>query len=173
MFEATNAAARNIPDEVFELLRKEVDLSQEMLTLLDQEKTALVAMDMPTLIELSRQKLKQLGRIQALDESLQETSRRLTDSTTPAITLSSLNDYASEAERPQLEDLRHRLLALREQILSKNMVNKRFAEDTQHYLSDAISLITTAAAEQHPSYGKAKQGGKSYANQPTMISCEV
>ena len=173
MLEATNAASRNLPDEVFELLRKEVDLSREMLTLLDHEKTALVAMDVPALVELSRQKLKQLSRIRALDESLQNASRRLTDSTAPAIRLSSLNDYASEAERPQLEDLRQRLLALREQILSKNIINKRFAEDTQHYLNDAISLFTTAAAEQHPSYGKAKQSGKSYANQPTMISCEV
>jgi Mg2+ and Co2+ transporter CorA len=173
MLETADTAPRNLPDELFELLYKEVDLSQEMLALLDQEKTALVAMDMTTLVELSRQKLKQLDRIRALDESLQKTSRQITDSTASTIKLSSLNEHASETERPRLESLRQQLLALREQILSKNIVNKRFAEDTRHYLNDAISLITTATAGQHPSYGKAKQGGKSYANQPTMISCEV
>lgn len=173
MLAATTVTSRTLPDELFDLLRKEVDLSQEMVALLDQEKTALVAMDVQALVALSRQKIMQMNRIQALDDALQGISRQLSGSTDAAVKLSTLVEMASDEERQQLDGLRQRLLTLREQIFAKNVVNKRFAEDTQHYLNDAISLITTAAAEQHPSYGKAKTGGKSYANQPAMISREV
>jgi len=173
MLAEATVAIQNLPEEVFDLLRKEVGLSQEMLALLDQEKTALAAMDMPGMIELSSQKLKLLSRIRALDDALQKIGRQLTEGTASTIKLSALVEIASGEERRQLEDLRRQLLNLREQILSKNIVNKYFATDTGHYLRDAISLITTAAAEQHPSYGKAKQGGKAYNNQPTLISREV
>ena len=173
MLAAPSASAQGLPDEVFELLHKEVELSREMLDLLEREKTALVEMDMPTLIELSRLKLKQVSRIQTLDESLQKSSRQLTGSTAKVVKLSSLGACAGDAELQLLEDLRLQLLTLREEILSKNVINKLFAEDTGRYLRDAISLITTAVAEQHPAYGKAKQGGKSASNQPSLISREV
>ncbi len=163
---------RQIPKKIFDLLEREVQLSQEMLSLLESEKNALAAMDMQSLVSLSRKKVGQLTTMQAVDESLQETARQITD--LPAgkpVKLENLASLATGEDMDRLKAYRKKLTQLREEILGRNMVNKHFAEDTKSYLNDAISLITSAVAER-PMYGT-KGVGKPSTKQPALISREV
>jgi hypothetical protein len=82
---------------------------------------------------------------------------------------------ARDGERDRLIALRQRLLALREEIISKNTINRLFAEDTQRCLNDAITLITSALTEGHDSYQRGKDTGKRppSASRPALISRAV
>ena len=165
-------AARQIPKKIFDLLEREVQLSYEMLALLEAEKNALTSMDMQSLVSLSRKKVGQLGTMQSVDESLQETARQFANlpAGTP-VRLEKLASLASGRDMEQLTAYRNKLTLLREEILGRNMINKHFAEDTRGYLNDAISLITNSVA-QRPMYGS-KGLDKPSTKQPTLISREV
>lgn len=167
-------APQTIPPRFFEILEEEVALSEEMLNLLDQEKAALISMDMQGLIAVSRKKTNQLARIQGMDVALQELSGQITAAADGKASLGTVIQLVGEeAIRDRLQGYRRQLLQLREGILSKNVINKHFAEDTRHYLNDAISLITSALVENPAAYQKGKAGKKPSANPPTLISREV
>lgn len=167
-----NTTQATLPPKLFEILEKEVALSQEMLRILEAEKDALVEMDMQTLLNLSRKKENQLSMIQALDQSLQETSQKLANrGSDEPVKLTELAALASDAEVERLMGYRERLITMREEIISRNVINKHFAEDTQHFLGDAISMITNAVAER-PMYSN-KGINKPSVKQPSLISREV
>ena len=72
MSQTETTAQRSLPPRFFETLEQEVLLSQDMLTILQAEQKALVAMDMQALLRLSDKKENRLSRIQALDSLLAE-----------------------------------------------------------------------------------------------------
>ena len=163
---------RQIPKKIFDLLEREVRLSKDILDLLEAEKNALSTMDMPSLISLSRKKATQVATIQSVDESLQETARQLAN--LPAgrpVKLEDLASVASGQDVEQIKAYRKQLTLLREEILGRNMLNKRFAEDTKGFLNDAISLITGSFTKKQV-YGT-KGLDKPSSKQPTLISREV
>ncbi len=179
MTTASASAPSIIPASLFEVLEQQTSLSQEMLALLEQEQGALTAVDVQGIVALSRRKANLLQRIQATDSHVQEIVNQLllANGQSAKATLGNLiHQMAPSAERDQLSELRRRLLALREAILTKNLVNKHFAEDTGNYLRDAITLITNSVAENYDSYHR--NGGKPgkrppSANRPSLISREV
>lgn len=167
-----------IPPRLFEVLEQEVALSEEMVALLEEEQKILVAMDVQGLLAVTRRKNNLLQRIHAADALLQEMISQLlaTDHQTTKATLARvILHLLPGVERDRLAALRQQLLGLREKIMSKNTVNRHFAEDTQRCLSDAISLITNALAENHDTYQKGGNPGRRppSANRPSLISRAV
>ncbi len=162
------------PQKLFEVFARQLNLSEEFLQILDEEKTALAAMDMQTLIKLAKKKENQLARIQLQEGSLrEEAARLLPDLAGQGIRLTDITPLVSAEEARRLTGCRERLLVLREEILARNLFNQRFADDTRQYLDDAIRLITSAVAER-PMYSPPRGQRKPYnTSQPSLLSREV
>ncbi len=159
-------------DKLIEILEKEIQLSTELLDLLHHEQQALTDMDMQALIALTRKKESLLSRIRLLDESLEETAGRICGASPDTnVKLSDVIARTTGSARTSLTECRKNLAALRQKVLDRNHINKRFAEDIRGYLNDAISMITGSMA------GRPMYGGQGVvrpsANQPSLISREV
>ena len=164
---------RSLPARFFETLEQEVLLSQDMLSILHEEQKALVSMDMQSLIRLSAKKENRLSRIQALDSLLAELAAELRPEThDKTARLAALTPLLGPKEAEKLSQYRKTLTGLREDILSRNQVNRHFAADVKQYLNDAISLITSGIADR-PMYGLTGLSKKPSMNQPSLISRAV
>ena len=173
MSQTETTAQRSLPPRFFETLEQEVLLSQDMLTILDEEEKALVAMDMQSLIRLSGKKENRLSRIHALDSLLAEMARELRPGAPDKTArLAALIPLLTPEEGEKLGRYRKKLTGLREEILSRNQINRHFAADVKLYLNDAISLITSGIADR-PLYGLTGVGRKPSLSQPSLISREV
>lgn len=159
-------------ESLFEILNNEETLSNELLDLLDQEQTALTAVDLKGLISLSQKKHDVAARIQNLDETVQHVAGKiLPEDERKIVRLKSLESELSTDEAGKIRGFRERLTRLRQKIQDCNLVNKKFAEDTLGYINDGISLITGAVAE-HGMY-QSRGGHKKAHNGPVLISREV
>jgi hypothetical protein len=164
---------RTLPAGFFEALEQEIVLSRDMLAILHEEEKALAAMDMQALIRLSAKKENRLSRIQALDIQLTEMAGEFRpEAGEKTARLSLLIPLLGPEEGEKLDHCRKRLTRLRDEILSRNRINKHFAADVNNYLNDAISLITSGIAER-PLYGFTGRGKKPSLDQPSLISREV
>ncbi len=164
---------RSLPAKFFETLEQEILLSQDMLAILSEEQKALVAMDMQSLIRLSGKKENRLSRIQALDSLLADLAAELRpEAHGKTAKLAALIPLLNPEEGEKVSQYRKKLTGLREDILSRNQINKHFAEDVKTYLNDAISLITSGIADR-PMYGLTGLSRKSSLNPPSLISREV
>lgn len=163
----------NNHQKLFEIFNRQLNLSEEFLQILDEEKTALTEMNMQALIKLAKKKENQLTRIRLLEGSLQEEAARLAPGTPDKkiVKLTDLTSLLDAEEARRLSGCRQRLLTLREEILSRNLFNQRFAADTRQYLDDAIRLITSAVAERPMYSTRGKE--KPYSSQPSLLSREV
>jgi len=164
---------RSLPAKFFEALEQEILLSQDMLAILNEEQKALVAMDMQALIRLSGKKENRLSRIQALDSLLADLTAELRpEAHDKTAKLAALIPLLNPEEGAKLDQYRKKLAGLREDILSRNQINRHFAEDVKTYLNDAISLITSGIADR-PMYGLPGRSRKPSLNQPSLISRAV
>jgi len=139
---------------IFEGLRINMKLSEELSAALDEERAAIRAMDTPALFRLSRRKEQLLAKILYVDESLKEMVDDLSafsgagrpdkgaERQTPARRLSCLTDLLSREQREFIETYTTTFKKLRLEIMEKNAVNKRFTKDTLDCISDAIALIS-------------------------------
>lgn len=164
---------RSLPARFYEILEQEILLSQDMLAILQEEQKALVSMDMQELLRLSGKKENRLSRIQALDSMLADLTEEFRpEGADKTARLSALIPLLNPSEGARLDLYRKKLAGLREEILSRNQVNKHFAADVEKYLNDAISLITSGIAER-PMYGLTGRSKKPSLSQPSLISREV
>ncbi|MCK5436888.1 MAG: flagellar protein FlgN [Desulfobulbaceae bacterium] len=180
MNEHLSQPQNSIPYSLFDILEQETKLSRIILDTLTDERTAITKMDMPSLINLSKKKEKQLTRLQMLDKSLQETIKSMADitgaalkdaSVEQAVDLAALIPIVNEKDAHELIKHRNSLKEMREEIKSRNHVNKRFAQNVQGYLNDAITLITGSIVDDE-FYG-AQGAAKACASRPSFISTEV
>ncbi|MFH1019408.1 MAG: flagellar protein FlgN [Pseudomonadota bacterium] len=164
---------RSLPAKFFETLEQETLLSQDMLAILSEEQKALVAMDMQALLRLSSKKENRLSRLQALDSMLAGLIREiLPEAAAKTAKLSALIPLLNPEEGGKLRQYRKNLTRLREEILSRNQINRHFAADVKTYLNDAISLITSGIADR-PMYGLTGLSKRPSLSQPSLISREV
>lgn len=163
-----NSGQGSLPARFFEALEQEILLSQDMLAILHEEQKALVAMDIQALLCLSGKKENRLNRIQALDTLLTEMAGELRPEGARNNTakLAALIPLLNPEEGKKLSQYQQKLARLREEILSRNRVNKHFATDVKTYLGDAISLITSGIADR-PMYGLTGRHRKPSLNQPS------
>lgn len=165
---------QKIPSGIFDLLEREFSLSRELLALLEREQQAVVEMDMRQLVALSRDKAEQIETIREMDEQLRLAVEEFTGKPSEnAVRLSDLIELAGGEEKKLLARQRRELVALRQEIAAKSVINYNFTEDTKRHLHDAISLITSAVGEQQQHYGKPGQPTRPGASRPSLISREV
>jgi len=167
------AEISSLPAKFFETLEQEIMLSQDMLAILNEEQKALVAMDMQALIHLSAKKENRLSRIQALDALLTDMAAMLRpEAPVKTARLTAIIPLLPKEEGEKLGQYQKKLTGLREEILSRNQINRHFAMDVKKYLNDAISLITSGIADR-PMYGLNGLSRKPSLNQPSLLSREV
>jgi len=165
--------AITLPEKFYDTLKEEIAISEEMLKILSQEQEALTRMDMQALINISARKSYRVAHLQALDKQLQEIASSLTGCPAGTVVkLRTLEPMLDPAEAKEIAEYRLRLGSLREEIFTRNIVNKKFTEETKHFLNDAISTITGAVAERSM-YGRSKSLAKPSVNHPSLISREV
>lgn len=167
--------AKNLPPLFFKAMEQEIILSEEMVTILNAEQQALVAVDMPALISLSTRKGALATRLAAMDTQLQEMARAaMGQPQDTVIRLRAIAGLLDPAEASKLEASRLRLASLRNEILSKTIVNRKFTEETRQFLNDALTTITGSMTER-PLYGRnmGRGMGRPMTNQPSLISREV
>ncbi|MBW1791772.1 MAG: flagellar export chaperone FlgN [Deltaproteobacteria bacterium] len=159
-----------------ELLLAHVKLSTDFCSLLEDEKKALVKMNIPILAELVRKKDRELARIQRLDENIQEVSSRITlkdrkKKNVSAVKLLDTIPFLSADGQDMVLTYQKKLSLLRNNILTANHVNQRFASDTLGYINDAVSFICNGITSE-TLYNPARQEhrGKSL---PALVSREV
>lgn len=163
-----------IPQRFFELLQQQEHNSQAMLSLLAEEKKALLEMEMSALVSLSKRKEHQLAVIQNLDGILTDMAKDIALSAgIPVNGLSSLAPHLKAPDAEKLAGYRKKLTFLQEEILARNLINKKFAEETKKFLGEAITLISTGGSTQE-GHGYTTRGlSKPSKNQPTFINREV
>ncbi|MFZ5775706.1 MAG: flagellar protein FlgN [Thermodesulfobacteriota bacterium] len=162
-----------MPPVLLKAMEQEIALSEEMVTLLGEEQQALVNMDMPALISISTRKGTLAARIATMDGQLQEMTRSLLGQPQSGTArLRALIEVLAPNDAEQVEAHRLRLVSLRDDILSKTIVNRKFTEETRQFLRDAMTTITGAVTER-PMYGRGRSAARPTASMPTLISREV
>ena len=170
--------------ELFEGLRVNLKLTQDILKVLEDEGKALVDMDTQRLFRLSKEKSNLLAKIQFIDDSLTKTLSKLGAENNdqknvqygsfalPSVNkLSGLSHLLPKSTLIELNKYKLKIVRLRQEIQDRNLVNKKFTEDTLGYLSDAVSLITAPAQEKITYSSSAMPPFKSRL--PSLISKEV
>ena len=162
MTTATDPKAQDGQD-IIEGLAINLKLSQELLSALHEESSALRAMDTQGLFRLSRQKETLLAKIHYIDDSLRTVTKEQKAQSAPSLT----------SEQSQIiGQYKIKINSIRQEIQARNMINKRFTEDTLGYLSDAIALISRPPEEEHTYHipGRSLARGRSM---PSFISREA
>ncbi len=159
---------------ILDILKRQILISTGFLVLLQEEKEALVNMNMNALISLTKRKEQELTKIAQLDHSLQEVAGQIVAKKAggeTVIKLAELIPYMTREETIAVKKMRDQLASLREKITGNNLINKRFASDTLGYINDAISLICGEISS-IPLYGI--RGRKYQGNiGPALMSREV
>ncbi|MFH7320867.1 flagellar protein FlgN [Desulfurivibrio sp. D14AmB] len=162
---------QKIPSGIFDLIDQEFSLCRELLSILAREQAAVVALDMSGLVALSRRKAEQIELVREVDEQLRLRVEQLTGQPAAnAVRLSDLVAMAQGEEKARLERQRLELVALRQEIAAKSVINHHFVEDTKRHLREAITLLTSSVSEQRPNYGKPGQVNRRGSGQPSLIS---
>jgi flagellar biosynthesis/type III secretory pathway chaperone len=161
---------------ILDILKRQIAISTGFLAILEAEKNALVRMDVPVLISLTRQKENELAKIAQLDHSLQEVARRIvapdTEHHPRIIKLAELIPFMTREQTLTVKKYRDQLAELREKISSNNLINKRFATDTLGYINDAIALICGEISGE-PLYGGRPGRQRKRSAVPSLVSREV
>ena len=160
---------------ILDILKRQIAISAGFLAILEEEKHALINMNVASLISLTKKKECELAKIAQLDHSLQEVARRIV-TTNPQnnkkmIKLAELIPFMTREQTLAVKKYRDQLAGLREKISSNNLINKRFASDTLGYLNDAISLICGEVAGDRLYSMRGCQQRKTSV--PSLVSREV
>lgn len=155
--------------ELFQDLRVSQRLAEELLLLLKEENEALQKMDIRALTGLAKQKETTLIKIHYLDNRIAATVHHYFSK--KGKKLVDLVPLLPKDQATVLLQHNINLIGLRQDIQTKNLINKRFTGDTLLFINDAISLIT-ARPKKNQLYSC--KGMAPYSDRvPTMISREV
>ncbi|MEA3547862.1 MAG: flagellar protein FlgN [Thermodesulfobacteriota bacterium] len=155
-----------------ELLNMQTGYCRGFLRTLEEEKQALVDMDMPRLISITAKKEYQLKRLTHLDKMAREKVAEIgnTLGQEKIEKLSSLHALLGENDGTTLQLHIHTLAGLREEIRDRNIINRKFTIDTLSYIENGISLITGGIeTDKHYHAG----GVSRLSGGPALISREV
>ena len=159
---------------VFDILKRQIAISANFLTLLESEKQALIDMDMNSIVSLTYYKENELAKMGQLDHSLQEVARQICDEENQGdriIKLVELLPFMSREQSAELQKYQDQLTDLREKIIDNNLINRRFTSDTLGYINDAISLICGEISNDQLYSTRGQHRTMSAA--PTLVSMEV
>ncbi len=159
-------------ETIITVLERELVLGQEIIDLLEQEREAIVKMDVSALIGFSQIKDDLFGALQEQDDKLRYVLENLCpngpDKSAALATLDALFEGESEEH---FKAMQHEWRELREKIVTRNLVNHQFIQETLSFLGDSIALFTGAEQKQG-GYGAVGQS-KTVSNVPRVVSREV
>jgi flagellar biosynthesis/type III secretory pathway chaperone len=170
--------------ELYNNLQISQKLAEDILTLLKDENKAIRAMDTQTLVRLARQKEDLLAKIHYIDKRVKDIIDELVTAKIPGEQQKTKTHRSPTKKLPEVAALlpegqaksilqyHKNLKKLRQEIHTRNLINKRFTSDTLLCINDAIVLITDQPVKNN-TYGS--RGIAQYAANPTptMISREV
>ena len=181
----TDADKKILLQDLFEGLRVNMKLCEDILVVIKEEGKALKSMDTQTLFKLSKQKENLLAKTHYLDDSLKGTIGELdpdaissdaknnaTGAVSTARKLAELAPGLSAQDAEMIKKYNKKLTKLRQEIQIRNQINKKFTEDTLLYLNEAISMITQPVQTQK-TYGSGGLPPTNMRSLPSMISREV
>lgn len=171
--------------ELFENLQVNMKLSEDVLNILEDEAVSLKEMDTAKLLRISKQKGNLFIKMQYIDNSIEQSIAQLEK------TISAASQSPGPGNTPQpigklgrlakilpsdkaqtVYRYKDTLFKLRQKIADRNLVNKRFTEDTLGFLGEAISMITGPARATNTTYSYSGISQPS-SSLPSMISREV
>lgn len=159
--QSTHTAAQR---DIVESLATSLRLSEDLLAALHEESTALRTQDTQGLFRISRHKETLLTKIHYLDDALKKawgaSGQDHTKINVPPEELRLIGQY------------QERINATRQEIKTRNTVNKRFTEDTLSCLGEAIALLTRPPQNENTYRipGRSQTRGRTL---PSCISCEA
>jgi len=163
-------------DELTNGMRASLKLSQDMLETLSEENRALRGMDTPLLFGITKRKDLLYTRMQAVDAALKDVIGQVESSLAggcpPHGRLDTLLPLLPEEPRAVLSQYREKVRFLREEIVAKNLINRRFTQDTLTCINDAIALFSAPPAPEKALYSTRGRYQKTSC-QPAMISREI
>ena len=183
----TPIAEKDLHD-ILEGLHVNQKLSESLLELLQEERQAISSMKTQELSRLAGRKENLLAKIHYVDNGLSEifkkvlapqgTSKpapgkrgRLGSAAPRTPKLLELLPLVSKQQAEVIQQYHANLSEHRKEIHRRNMVNKRFTEDTLLCIGDAIALITRPTGRT-PLYGARGKAGYG-SSTPAMISRQV
>lgn len=172
--------------EIFDNLTLNIKLSQELLAILAKESEALQAMDTQELLRVSKQKGALLARIQFLDNALKNhlpvPTSKPKSNVSPTHqgasissgndSLSGLIDFLPQERAVAAKQCKETLRQIRQEILVKNYINKKFTEETLGCLGEAIALFTQPVSARN-TYSASNLRPPKATSLPRLLSTEV
>ena len=158
--------------KLMENMQKQIKFSKIFVSILDKEQRALIDMDMPTLMTLSKQKESGMRQMLYVDEQIKEATNAIANAPDEhGATIKEICTILPATDAEKITIGSTLLKKIRLQIEEKNYINFRFTHDTLQYLGDAIRLISDGVATD-PIYST-RGLGKAASVAPTLISREV
>ena len=159
--QSSSPARQNVIDD----LAINFKLSQDLLLALHEESSALRAMDTQGLFRISRHKDTLLTKIQYLDNTVGlALAERGKDEAASVLT---------PEESRMIGQYKNKINLMRQEIQAKNLINKRFTEDTLGYLRDAIGLFTKPLQDENTYRVPGRTQARGQKTLPSFISREV
>lgn len=134
----------DILNKFFGLLQHETDLYQELLTLIEKEKQAVVATNLAELNETAKVKDNLLLKIRILDEQREHLLRKLADDLeqpVQALTLAKLSQLVEAPQANRLKRLRSTFLSIIAKIQHANDRNRTLFSHSLELVRSSVNLL--------------------------------
>ena len=164
-------------DGLLLLVQKHIDRYRELASLLDEEQSALIRLDVEQLQQLSKTKETMVLKIELLVEPLAQTirdaARALGLPENPQPALAEIAEAAPRAYRIELRRRSFELVRLKNQIARHNEANRNFVRESIRLVSDSIAILTGAVAARKTGYLPNGQQPSMSGYRPVKLSREV
>ena len=134
----------DILSKFFGLLEHEADLYQELLTLIEKEKQAVVATNLAELNETAKVKDNLLLKIRILDEQREHLLRKLADDLghpAQALTLAKLSQFVEAPQANRIKRLRSTFLSVIAKIQRANDCNRTLFSHSLELVRSSVNLL--------------------------------
>ena len=158
-------------DQLEALFARQIANAGVMLDLLVAEHEALTAADIEKLLAVALKKDQQAQVIKKIDRGIKTAAQLIAGEPAKEVRFNDLEEHLEPGRFRKLAATRSSIARLKEKIETKNLFNKRFAEEMQLFVKDAMALISNASTRPC-TYGNAGRNVKT-GNGPTFISRAV
>ncbi len=164
-------------NELVSLLDNQLASYQSLIDLLNEEKAALLNLDLEKVQETAKTKENAVLKIRlllpALTESIKETGIILGLPEDPLPTLAELSAAAPQPWSARIRQAGLALARLKRAVARHNEANKSFVQESLQMTSDSIAILTGAVFRQQGGYKSNGQKSASGDYGPTRLSREV
>lgn len=147
--------------KIWEILKSEYRLYQELYQLAQQKQDIIIAEDLDGLEEIVKREEKFLEEIHVLEEARLQPADNNADNSMD-ISQTSLVD---EPDREEFEDLRNHLVALTVKLREQNLLNNKLIDDSLSLLNMKMNLIRgSGGANTYSKEGLVKKTESTFIN---------